>query len=270
MKADENRLNIELSINENLEDRISDVQKSYLEEEMKEVVPEIKEGQLGVFGVYAFNEGDKLEVKIYIINGLSKSINFEQVPLYIINSKGEKLAEQTFDLREMGDIPPHSARPWKVYFTKENLFVKEIPQDDWKIVFETKARAVKYEKIELEDIPEGMEKKQIDTFNEFMDSLPKLENGQVSVSLFTITQYKNNNLLMTLLVRNALPTPVKLEKIPITIKTSSEEIALSGEFALEDFEVNPYKARILSLVFEKDLLLLEEFDLTTCSVTFDR
>ncbi|WP_051542164.1 SLAP domain-containing protein [Clostridium lundense] len=268
--AKKDALNIELSINNDVVDRISDVQKSYLEEEMSETIPEIKEGEIGVFGVYAFSDDDKLEVKIYIVNGLEKPINFEEVPLYIINSKGEQLAYQVFDFSKIGDIPPRSARPWKVYFDKENLFVKEIPQDDWTVVVNNNAKAVRYSKIELEKIPDGMDEEEISTFNEFMGSLPKLEYGQVSVSLFTVTQYKNNNLLMTLLVRNATNESIRLEKIPVTIKTADGKTVLSGIFDLEDFEIGSHKARILSLVFEKELLLEEEIDLTTCSVTFNR
>ena len=170
----------------------------------------------------------------------------------------------------MGDIPPYSARPWKIYFDKKNVFVNEILKDDWKIVFDNKIKAVKYVNLELEQIPAEMEVKEVNTFKQFLNSLPRLEEGQVSISVFTITQYKNNNLLMTLMVRNAANRAIKLEKLPMTIKTSDGRIVLSGTFDLNDFEVNSHKARILSLVFEKELILDEEFDLSTCSVTFNR
>ena len=47
----------------------------------------------------------KWKLKAYLANGLSKNINFEDVPIYIINSKNEKLAYQIFDLSGEGDIP---------------------------------------------------------------------------------------------------------------------------------------------------------------------
>jgi SLAP domain-containing protein len=269
-KKETDAVNIKLSLNENESDRISDMQKDYLEEEMKEVIPQIEDGQVNVSGAYVFDEGNRLEVKIYIVNGLSTPINFDKVPFCIVNSKGEQLAYQIFELNEMGDIPPYSARPWKIYFDKKNVFVNEILKDDWKIVFDNKIKAVKYVNLELEQIPAEMEVKEVNTFKQFLNSLPRLEEGQVSISVFTITQYKNNNLLMTLMVRNAANRAIKLEKLPMTIKTSDGRIVLSGTFDLNDFEVNSHKARILSLVFEKELILDEEFDLSTCSVTFNR
>lgn len=262
-------LKIELSLNQNTIDRISDVQKNYLEEEMNEVIPEIENGQVNITGVYIFDEGDKFEAKIYIVNGLSKSINLDKVPLCIVNSKGEQLGYEIFDLNGMGDIPPCSARPWKIYFDKKNVVVDEIQQDDWKIVFDSKIKAVSYANIELEAIPESLDVKEIATFKEFMATLPKLEQGQVSISVFTITQYQNDDLLITLIARNGVNKSIKLEKLPITIETSDGRIVVKGSFDLENFEINAGKARILSLIFKKELLLEEEFDLSSCKVMFN-
>ncbi|GAA0726880.1 SLAP domain-containing protein [Clostridium malenominatum] len=267
--SEKDSLKIELSLNQNTIDRISDVQKNYLEEEMNEVIPEIEDGQVNITGVYIFDEGDKFEAKIYIVNGLSRAINFEKAPLCIVNSKGEELGYEIFDLNEMGDIPPYSARPWKIYFDKKNVVVDEIPQDDWKIVFDSRIKAVTYANIELEAIPESLDAKEIATFKEFIATLPKLEQGQVSISVFTITQYQNDDLLMTLIARNGVDEPIKLEKLPITIETYDGRTVVNGAFDLENFEINAGKARILSLIFKKELLLEEEFDLASCKVMFN-
>lgn len=261
-------LKIELSLNQDTLDKISDVQKDYLEDEMNEVIPKIEDGQVNVSGVYIFDDGDRFEAKIYIVNGLKKAINLDKVPLCIVNSKGEQLAYQIFDLNAMGDIPSCSARPWKIYFDKKNVSVDEISQDDWKIVFDNNIKAVSYVNVELEKIPEGLDEKEADTFREFIKTLPKLERDQVSVSVFTITQYQNDDLLMTLIVRNGVNKSVKLEKLPITIVTIDGRTVLSGSFDLEDFEINANKARVLSLVFKKDLLQEEEFELSACKVMF--
>lgn len=265
-------IDVELYLDEDSQRKISDVQKEYLEEELKEVIPNIKEGQINIAGIYAFDQGDKVEVKAYLANGLSKSINFEEVPIYIVNSKEEKLAYQVFDLSGEGDIPSGKAISVKLNFNKENILVDKIPQDDWKLVFGSNdAKGVRYVNIELESIPEGIEESEIKVFQEFLESLPKLERGQGSISVFTITQYENGDLLMTLLVRNATDEAVTMTKMPITLKTKEGKTILSGVFDIEDFTMNPYKARILSLIFKKEVVNIEEnFDLTTCKVVFGR
>lgn len=265
-------IDVELYLNEDSKRKISDVQKEYLEEELMEVIPNIKEGQINIAGIYAFDQGDKVEVKAYLANGLSKSVNFEEVPIYIVNSKEEKLAYQVFDLSAQGDIPSGKAISVKLNFNKENILVDKIPQDDWKLVFGSNdVKGVRYVNIELESIPEGIEQSEIKVFQEFLESLPKLERGQGSISVFTITQYENGDLLMTLLVRNATDEAVTMTKMPITLKTKEGETILSGVFDIENFTMNPYKARVLSLIFKKEVVNIEEnFDLTTCKVVFGR
>lgn len=265
-------IDVELYLDEDSQRKISDVQKEYLEEELKEVIPNIKEGQINIAGIYAFDQGDKVEVKAYLANGLSKSVNFEEVPIYIVNSKEEKLAYQVFDLSGEGDIPSGKAISLKLNFNKENILVDKIPQDDWKLVFGSNdVKGVRYVNIELESIPEGIEQSEIKVFQEFLESLPKLERGQGSISVFTITQYENGDLLMTLLVRNATDEAVTMTKMPITLKTKEGETILSGVFDIENFTMNPYKARVLSLIFKKEVVNIEEnFDLTTCKVVFGR
>ena len=58
-KKETDAVNIKLSLNENESDRISDMQKDYLEEEMKEVIPQIEDGQVNVSGAYVFDEGNR-------------------------------------------------------------------------------------------------------------------------------------------------------------------------------------------------------------------
>jgi len=265
-------IDVELYLDEDSQRKISDVQKEYLEEELREAITSVKEGQINIAGIYAFDQGDEVEVKAYLANGLSKNINFEDVPIYIINSKNEKLAYQIFDLSGEGDIPSGKAIPVKLNFKKENVFVDKIPQDDWKLVFGSNdVKGVRYVNIELESIPEGIEESEIKVFQEFLESLPKLERGQGSISVFTITQYENGDLLMTLLVRNATDEAVTMTKMPITLKTEEGETILSGVFEIENFTVNPYKARVLSLIFKKEVINIEEdFDLSTCKIIFGR
>ncbi|WML36736.1 SLAP domain-containing protein [Clostridium sp. OS1-26] len=80
-----------LSLLEFDENVMSDVQKEILEEELSEF-QQIKEGEVNIAGVYVYDSGnkeDKIEVKAYIRNGLTKSIDLESIPLFISNSKNK-------------------------------------------------------------------------------------------------------------------------------------------------------------------------------------
>lgn len=262
-------IDIKLSLKPESEVVMSDVQKDYLQDEMAETIPEIEKGQVNVSGVYAYKDGDQWEVKFFITNGLNQELNFERVPFKIINSTGEEIAYQVFSLKEMGNIPPYSARPGKVYFNKGNVFVDEIHHDDWKLVFDANIKAVTYaEGIEFEKFPEEMTDKDKNAFNEFLRNIPKIEKGQFSANVFTMFQYKDGDILITLVFRNGADKEVGIEKLPLTLKDENGEIVFSASYTLEDFKVSPEKARILSVVVKKDILLKEEVDLTKSKLLF--
>lgn len=73
----EEALDIKLSLLEKDQDVMSKVQKEILEEELDELVP-IKEGEINVAGIYAYDLGDKYEVKAYLRNGIEKQINLKR------------------------------------------------------------------------------------------------------------------------------------------------------------------------------------------------
>lgn len=266
---EKNAVDIKLSLTPEMEVVMSEVQKDYLEEEMVEAIPKIEKGQVNISGVYAYKDGDQWEVKFYIVNGLNQQLNFEKVPLKIITSAGEEIAYQVFNLKGIGNIPPYSARPAKVYFNKENVFVDEIKHGDWKITFDANIKGVTYADIEFENFPEQMEEKDKNAFNEFLKNIPKIEKGEVSINLFTMIQYKNGDILITLVLRNGLNKEIKIEELPLTLRDENEDIVFSSIYRLEDFKISPQKARILSVVVKKDILLNEEVDLTKAKLSFN-
>ncbi|AJD27685.1 SLAP domain-containing protein [Clostridium botulinum] len=244
----EEALDIKLSLLEKDQDVMSKVQKEILEEELDELVP-IKEGEINVAGIYAYDLGDKYEVKAYLRNGIEKQINFEEIPFKIINSKGELLASQTFDLKSMGNIPSYCARPCVLYFDKKNVFVDKIPVDDWKLVFDNSLKAVRNLMVDIENLPEGIDAKSKKVYTDFLEGLPDLKEGEVSFSKFSIGINENGHLLVTIVIRNGCNKGINIEKLPITIRDEKGNFVVSEVFRLEDLKVSPMKAKVCNFAF---------------------
>ncbi|ACA54489.1 SLAP domain-containing protein [Clostridium botulinum] len=244
----EEALDIKLSLLEKDQDVMSKVQKEILEEELDELVP-IKEGEINVAGIYAYDLGDKYEVKAYLRNGIEKQINFEEIPFKIINSKGELLASQTFDLKSMGNIPSYCARPCVLYFDKKNVFVDKIPVDDWKLVFDNSLKAVKNLMVDIENLPEGIDAKSKKVYTDFLEGLSDLKEGEVSFSKFSIGINENGHLLVTIVIRNGCNKGINIEKLPMTIRDEKGNFVVSEVFKLEDLKVSPMKAKVCNFAF---------------------
>ncbi|AZV55511.1 SLAP domain-containing protein [Clostridium sp. AWRP] len=241
-----------LSLLDEEENVVSDVQKEIFEDEIKELPP-IKEGQLNVSGVYAYDLGDKLEVKIYVRNGLSDKLNLRMIPFVIKNSKGDILAAQQFNLACLGELPPHSARPIKLYFDKKNVKVDKIPQDDWQVALNGEFNVTSTVRPIYEGLPVGMKDEDKLVFNKFLAELPEMEEGEFSISTFSIGIQTNGNILVTAVMRNAANQPITISKIPMTVLDAKKRAVKSESFELKDFTVSPCRAKICNFAFPTDV-----------------
>lgn len=256
-----------LSLLDEEENVISDVQKEIFEDEIKELPP-IKEGQLNISGIYLYDAGDKLEVKVYIRNGLSYNLNLNTIPLVITNSKGDVLAAQKFNLSSIGTLPPYSARPLKLYFDKENVKVDKVPDDDWKIILEGELDVTSKVRPRYEGLPEDMDVKDKLVFDKFLGELSEMTAGEFSISTFSVGLQKNGNILVTAVMRNATDKPITIDKIPITVLDAKRRAVKSEKFTLNNFTVSPYRAKICNFAFPTNVHPEEDTSLSDWSVVY--
>lgn len=247
----ENNIETKLSLPENVDNIVSDVQKEILNDEVAQLSP-IKENDINISTVYVFENKDDIEAKVYFRNGLSKKVNFEYVPLVMLNSKDEIIAKKIFNLKEVGNLPPDSARPWKLFFDKSEVNMNKFSREDCKVIFDTGLTAVKYAPITLDESSVG-EKKYVSMFQDFIKTLPGLEKGSMSISKFKIALQEQAKIMVTLIVRNGCNKLINIEKLPITIKDENGNIVASGVFETNGLKVEPMKARVCNFTFDTNV-----------------
>ncbi|OFI05874.1 hypothetical protein CLOACE_14920 [Clostridium acetireducens DSM 10703] len=258
----------ELSLLGKYNDIISDVHKQVLEEEISQLPP-IKEGEVSVHGVYAYDTGEYIEVKVYIRNGLNKNINFTEVPFLLLNNKNEVLARETFNLEKVGLVPAGGARPYKLNFHKDNLLVDKIPIDDWKITFDKEVQATTYVSVEYENLPENMPEESKKVYYEFLNNLSPLKQGDITLDRFSIGINKEGNILVTIVIRNGSNKHISVEEIPVTVTDKNNILMASNVFKMDNLSILPCKARICHFVFPMDVKLDRDMDLSDWKVYFE-
>ncbi|HEY8890463.1 MAG TPA: SLAP domain-containing protein [Clostridium sp.] len=260
-------LNIKLYLNDYDKGVMSDYQKEFLREEL-DTLPPMEEGQVSINGIYTFEIENKIEVSVYLRNGLSKQINFDKVPLVIVNNNGDILAKQVMDMNDFGILPPFSARPYKVYFDKTSLFVDSISKDDWKIKFEKSISAINTVQVQFEGFPGDVHHELEGTFTKFLNELPLIKAGDVNIEVFKVLKCLNNSISIVFLIRNGCDKVVKLERLPIIVKDDSGEVVAKGIFNIENVNVNPHKAKIYDFTITEDYIVNKDFDISNCKVYF--
>lgn len=258
---------LELSLDEKDENIISDVQRETLLDELNSFPP-IDEGRIDVVGVYAFDMGDSWEVKAFLRNGINKPINFEKVAFLIKNPKNEVLAAQAFDMQDAGNLPPHTARPYKLNFDKSNVYVKNIPADDWYIIFDNNVGTVEYQNFGFGGQQDTLSENSQSILNRFLENLPKVQRGQYDFSKFSIGINEDGELIISVVVRNGFNLPLSIEKLPVTIINEEGSKVFSTIFEVQNFEVKPGEAKLLNLNCNIGIKLNKDMDLSNWELIF--
>lgn len=246
-----NSVKTKLSLLEKQDIIASDVQKEILNDEIA-ALPPIKENDINISTIYAFEDSENIEVKVYFRNGLHRKVNFEYLPLTLLNSEGQVVGKKIFDLAEMGDLEYGAARPWKLFFEKSKVDMDRFSPKSCRVVFDGGLKAVKYAPIALDEtsVEDG---KYVQMFKTFLESLPKVQRESVAISKFKIAIQKPGKIIVTLLIRNGCRKPVKFDKLPITIRDEKNAVVASSNFDTKGLEVGPMKARVCNFIFGTNL-----------------
>lgn len=268
IKDQKETVNTELSLHPLEENVKSDLWKEMINDELKELPP-VKAGDVNLSSSYIFDQGDKIEVSMYIRNGLQNPINFENVMLSLLDKNGDSVIEQLFDLSRVGTIPGLSVRPFKIFFDKENLKKEVESFDDLKLVFNQNIKAVTYVDTELTNLPQDLDKNSTFALQSFVDSLPRLEKNQFSISTFYVKENDNGDLSVVLIFRNTTPEDVQITKLPVQIYDANNNLAAHGVFDNLNISVESMKAIVKEFVFLQNQRIQGEFDFTKWLVKYN-
>lgn len=93
--------------------------KLYIEEVQS--IPEVESNSVVIENLYIYDLGERVEIKVFFINSLSYTINFEYVPFLILSEKNEIIGKQLLDITELGEIPAATIRPYSLIFNKSSF-----------------------------------------------------------------------------------------------------------------------------------------------------
>ncbi|AEB75412.1 hypothetical protein ADU80_05980 [Clostridium botulinum] len=262
-----NAIKTEISVHPGMEGSISKFQMECLEDEIK-ILPDIKDGEVDVNTDFFFDLGDKYEASVFIRNGLATGINLEKIPFIVLGKNDEELGRKVFNLREVGEIPARSVRPWKIYFEKDELEVGENNLKDLKIIFDSRLKAAGVVKVRYENLPGGIQGQERKKYEDFLENLPLLREGQVTMTAYDVHITEEGKIAVELVIRNGRHNGVDVERVPLSVYDANHKLVVSGVFYLEDVSISPISAKVYSFSFSKEEILREDFDLKKWTVEF--
>ena len=100
--------------------------------EIVKTLPKLGKTEVNFTGLQAkVNEDNSLHASIFIRNGHDKAINLEQLPLEIIDARGEIVAKGSFKLQPVLTVQPNTTKPWTFIFPAELVSAEGIDLSRW-------------------------------------------------------------------------------------------------------------------------------------------
>ncbi|WP_010095213.1 accessory Sec system S-layer assembly protein [Ornithinibacillus scapharcae] len=227
--------------------------------------PKLNINQISIYGM----EFSKLADGRILTTGLirstvTQSIKFGPTTILLLDGDKELIAKKEFDLSKLDSIPPNAARPWKFVFNKEDI-VKEVnaQPEEWLLAFEIKQKHVldldeSWEKSIAEDVKT--------TLAQIVENAAPLKPGEVNFMGINAQRNENNDLVVTLLIRNGAEKGIALQQLPLGVKDASGEEITRGAFKLDDLTIKANTSKPWTFIFPANSITKEEIDLSRWQV----
>ncbi|MFE8701707.1 accessory Sec system S-layer assembly protein [Cytobacillus sp. FJAT-54145] len=241
-------------------------QEKYVYQFKHEQLPLLKPNQISITGTKLIQYNDGFVVVAFLRNTLPKAVRFEAVDLLLLDENGQAIAKKQFELDGLDELPSMACRPWRFLFSNEDKLVEKIPEHGWKIAFELKQSQSKHQLELAESWENQISPLQKEHLEKLVASLPKLSPGEVNFMGIETKYTPEQNLAVTVLIRNGSEKNIMLEQIPLIVEDADGDIVCQGGFKLDQFEVKANTSKPWTFIFPKELVTKEKPNLTKWKV----
>ncbi|ASJ56114.1 accessory Sec system S-layer assembly protein [Brevibacillus formosus] len=257
-----------LSLHESWESQLSAQEKYSLSFMAQELEP-LQPGNISLAGTSLVPHDDGIEVVAFVRNSTDRPISLNEMTLVVLFGDQELFTRQSFDLSELGEIPPRSARPWSFVFTREHFLQVEVLLVNWKIAFEmAQKKMVLPQQLELEESwIKALTDEQKTSLIELAKNLPALKEGEVNIQSVQIRRTESGALNAMLLIRNGSTQSLSFEKLPLALYDASGDKVAEGLFELGSLTVNANTSKPWLFIFPPESIQKEELDLSRWKVS---
>ena len=201
-------------------------------------------------------------VKAFFRSSLAQAVELGDIELFVLDTEGNKIAGQYFDFKQLGTIPPESARPWVFTFKKESIDASEVPGEGWQLAFNLVS--LRGHQLDLDETWKAqLPQEQQDALAEIVKTLPKLGKTEVNFTGLQVKLQENGSLAASIFIRNGNDRAINLEQLPLEIIDANGKKVASGSFKTDPvLTVQPNSTKPWTFIFPAELVDATDADLS--------
>ncbi|EST55389.1 hypothetical protein T458_06285 [Brevibacillus panacihumi W25] len=247
-----NMVRTEISLHPQWEQQL-DAEKKYTLRFLQAELPEIHRGLISVTGFSMVPQPNGMTVAFFFRNATNKPVRVKNIRLAIYLDD-KPFARMPVNLEQMGAIPPHTSRPWEVFFPQESYLHEDYSFTRWKLVMKAgQSTHVWPTQLELDpEMERRMTDRQKDRLEAMVHTLPPIPLNTIEVTGFDIGWTKEGQLVAALLFRNGLDKVYNPGEIQISITDAEHDVVAQGTLNASKIKVKPGHSRPWLIVFPAD------------------
>lgn len=228
-------------------------------------LPPLKRNQVSISPIEIKVENEAVHAQVFFRHSLERMIKLDKTDLLLLGHDGKILAQQAFDLSLLGEIPPESARPWIIEFSKESLQIplETIPTMDWQVAFKLKTP----HSLDLsKEWESSLAEEQKSKLRAMVDGLTPPKVNEINLMGLQANVDPNGSLVVSLLIRNGQEKHIDISQLPLKVTDASGEEIAKGSFTLAPLQVKANTSKPWTFIFPKEMVLKESLDLSSWRV----
>ena len=230
-------------------------------------IGEIPENSIHIHTLFVFDQGDKIEAKVFIINTMNQNVNWKYVPFILSDDENRVFAEEIIELSAAGVTPPFNIRPYSIFFSKRADVDYSMLSDKCKVKISNQELKVKKSKsVPIDFIDPTIDFYERNIIEKHIESKPPIMEENIEVNIYKNSVDENGKNYVILIVSNGSEKNVAISNINIVFKNYSPFI--QGFKKLEALpEVKAYSASVFKILINEEDIINKETKLEECTVT---
>ncbi|KNB71873.1 accessory Sec system S-layer assembly protein [Brevibacillus reuszeri] len=249
-----------LSLHSSWKAKLSQQEQYALSFMAQELAP-LEAGNISLAGTSIVPHDAGVEVTAFVRNSTDRPILLREMTLVVLFGDQQLFTRQTFDLGEVGEIPPRSARPWSFVFAREHFLQLDILLTNWKIAFElAQKKMVLPSQLELEESwIKALTDEQKNSLIELAKNLPALKEGEVNFQSMQLHRAEDGAIHVMLLIRNGSAQSLSFEQLPLALYDATGDKVAEGAFQL-NLTVNANTSKPWMFIYPPEMIQKAEPD----------
>lgn len=229
-----------LQMNGPWDNQLEEAEQELLQYVHDELPPVVRD-ELGVFPFYTQTTNDGYLVLTFIRNATDRSVLLQKLPLTLVTTDGQEVAQKTFDLLANGPMGEMSSRPVEFMFRWDEFsFIpeKEVPLT----LTYKKPEANQAEK--NHELNVGLSTSETDHYMKRAAEEAPVKSGEVDLQVLDISTGVDNGLKVVVVFRNGLEKRLEFTEVPIIVHDKAGETVARVSYTLQNMKVEANSQRV--------------------------